>query len=168
MYTNPSPSDLLEGVLVSLQNDILPNVSSQKAAVATVMVQALVQQVRQMIPNYLQTLALEHADMTMTMEDMATALEGVESPAAERVRARATEAANGPAFPIIPALDEVMAAHRALSTAMEENVRDLDALITAGHADAGEAALLRMRQHLGPRHLNDFATMVVSGAVGRG
>lgn len=168
MYTNPSPADILEGVLVSLQNDVLPNVSSQKAAVATIMIQALVQQVRQMIPNYLQTLALEHADMTLTMEDMAAKLEGVTGPEADRVRARAAEASSSPAFPIIPALEEVMAAHRVLSTAMEENVRDLDAIITAGNSDAGEAALARMRQHLGPRHLNDFATMVVSGAVGRG
>ncbi len=168
MYTNPTPSDILEGVIVALQNDVLPNVNTQKAAVATVMIQALVQQARQMIPAYLQTLALEHADMTGVLEDMAAALEGIDSPEADRVRARALEAANGPAFPIIPALTEVAAAHRALTAAMTENIRDLDAIITAGNP-AGEAALTRMRVHLGPRLMNDFATMVVSaGAVGRG
>lgn len=168
MYTNPTPSDILEGVLVSLQNDVLPNVSTQKAAVATVMIQALVQQVRQTIPAYLQTLALEHTDMTSVLQDMAAAIKGVDGPEADRIRARAEEATNGPAFPIIPAQQEVAAAHRALTSAMTENIRDLDAIITAGHT-AGEVALTRMRVHLGPRLMNDFATMVVSaGAVGRG
>jgi ElaB/YqjD/DUF883 family membrane-anchored ribosome-binding protein len=168
MYTNPTPSDLLEGVIVALQSDVLPNVTTQKAAVSVVMMQSIIQQVRQMIPGYLQTLAREHNEMTETLRDMAALLGETPGPEAARVRERASAALSREPFATLPAQEEVMAAHRSLSQDLVACVRDLDIVIREGNA-SGEDALQRMRAHLGARLMNDFATMTVgAGMAGRG
>jgi hypothetical protein len=43
MMTNPTLDDLLEGLIVSLENEIMPHVSSPKAHVMCQMVQSLIQ-----------------------------------------------------------------------------------------------------------------------------
>ena len=56
MYTAPSPDDVLEGVIISLQNDVLPNLTNAKAQVSLVMAQALLQMLRQQWPLILREL----------------------------------------------------------------------------------------------------------------
>lgn len=168
MYTNPSPVDLLEGVIVALQQDILPSVNNEKAQVTTVMMQAVVQQVRQLIPVYLQNLAAEHDAMVRVFRDMAAIVGESAGPEADRMRQRGSTLGTQDQYAPIPALDEVMAAHRALSEALVDSVRDLDVMASNG-SEAAEAALQRMRAHLGPRAFSDFSTYVVGeGMAGRG
>lgn len=168
MYTNPSPVDLLEGVLVALQTDILPSVNNEKAQVVTVMMQAVVQQVRQLIPVYLQTLATEHNQMVRVFRDMAAIIGESAGPEADRMRERGTTLGTKDTYEPMPAMEDVMAAHRALSEALVDSVRDLDVMATNG-SEAAEQALQRMRAHLGPRGVTDFSTYVVgAGMAGRG
>lgn len=168
MFTNPTPDTLLEGCLVALQLDILPNLSDEKAQVTAVMMQAVIQQVRQLIPAYLGNMAAEHNDMLRTLGDIGTIVGESPGDAAGRIRDRGTAATQSETFPPVPALQAVIEGHRALAQQLVDTVRDLDELATSGNA-AGEAGLLRLRQHLGPSLMGDFMTNVVgAGMAGRG
>ena len=72
--TNPTLDDLLEGLIVSLENEIMPHVSSPKAHVMCQMVQSLIQEVRQALPVYDTYVAEEHNQMTQVLRDVAAAL----------------------------------------------------------------------------------------------
>ena len=74
MMTNPTLDDLLEGLIVSLENEIMPHVSSPKAHVMCQMVQSLIQEVRQALPVYDTYVAQEHNEMTQVLRDVAGAL----------------------------------------------------------------------------------------------
>lgn len=168
MLTNPTPDKLLEGVIIALQQDILPNLTNEKAQVVAVMMQAVVQQVRQVMPNYLGSLAVEHNNMARVLTDIGAIIGESPGDAADRIRERGAAAANIEAIAPVPALDDVIGAHRALGNQLVDTMRDLDTLIRAGNEQA-EAALQRMRAHLGPRAANDFMTYVVgAGMAGRG
>ena len=74
MMTNPTLDNLLEGLIVSLENEIMPHVSSPKAHVMCQMVQSLIQEVRQALPVYDTYVAEEHNQMTQVLRDVAAAL----------------------------------------------------------------------------------------------
>ncbi len=168
MFTNPTPDKLLEGVIIALQQDILPNLTNEKAQVVAVMMQAVVQQVRQVMPAYLGTLAVEHNNMARVLTDIGAIIGETPGDAAGRIRERGAAAANIEPIALVPGLDDVIAAHRALGTQLVETMRDLDILAMAGSEQA-EAALTRLRAHLGPRAVNDFMSYVVgAGMAGRG
>ncbi len=168
MYTVPSPGDLIESVMISLMKDVMPELQSQKAQVAVMMMQAILQSTRQAIPVYQQIMAQEHNQMTATFRDMADAIGKSAGPEADRIRGRAKELGGRPDMPALPAYDELASSYRELSTALVDTLSDLDVLIREGNS-AAEEALGRMRQHLGPRAMRDFTTYVVGvGMAGRG
>lgn len=168
MFVEPSPDSLIDAVQVSLMNDILPQCTNEKAQVAVVMMQTVLQMARQLIPVVQQNMAEEHNAMVALFQDMAKVMADSPGPEAGRLRARAAEFGARPLFAPLPAYAEITAAHHDLNAALVDTMRDLDALIRGGDR-AAEEALQRFRNTFGPRIARDFGTVVVgAGMAGRG
>jgi hypothetical protein len=168
MNTSPSIDQLLEGVLISISNDIIPNLVNPKAHASAQMMQSVIQGVRQLLPVYDQCLAEEHNQMMEVLRKVAGAIEASSGDAADRIRDRA--ATLGQRDEIPPPLDRevLMASHRELGFALQESMVDLDELQRAGDTDA-DAGLELIRGHFGPRIMRDVQTFLVGDAlVGRG
>ena len=159
---------MLEGVLISISNDIIPNVVNPKAHASAQMMQSIIQGIRQLLPVYDQYLAEEHNQMMEVLREVAGAIDGSSGSAADRIRERATTLGAGDEVPIPLDRGVVMAAHRELGFALQETMIDLDELQRAGDADA-DAALGIVRGHMGPRIMRDVQTFLVGDALlGRG
>jgi hypothetical protein len=159
---------MLEGVLISISTDILPNVVNPKAAASAQMMQSIIQGIRQLLPVYDQYLAEEHNQMMGVLRDVADAIDSSSGAAADRIRERAATLGQGDEIPIPIGRDVVMAAHRELGLALQESMIDLDELQRAGDTDA-DAGLETIREHMGPRIMRDVQTFLVGDALlGRG
>lgn len=168
MMTNPTLDDLLEGLIVSLENEIMPHVSSPKAHVMCQMVQSLIQEVRQAIPVYDTYIAEEHNDMTKVLRDVAAALGDSPGPEADRIRARAATLGALPDVPMPAVQNPIRAAHRELGYALQDCMTDLDVLQRAGNKRA-DTALQSIRAHILPRIARDVKTLTIAGGMaGRG
>jgi hypothetical protein len=166
--TSPSIDQMLEGVLISISTDIIPNLVNPKAHASAQMMQSLIQGVRQILPVYDQYLAEEHNQMMGVLRDVAERLDGTSGEAAERIRERASTLGQGEEIPIPLDRDAVMAAHRELGFALQATMIDLDELQRAGNTDA-DAGLDLVREHMGPRIMRDVQTVLVGNALlGRG
>ncbi len=159
---------MLEGVIVSISTDIVPNLVNPKAHATAQMMQSILQGVRQLLPVYDQYLAEEHNQMMDVLRDVAATIGDSAGPAAERIRDRAATLGQADEVPIPLDRDVVMAAHRALGLALQDDMIDLDELQRTGDTDA-DVALDVIRAHLGPRLVRDVQTFLVGDAmVGRG
>jgi hypothetical protein len=166
--TSPSIDQMLEGVLISISTDIIPNVVNPKAHASAQMMQSIIQGIRQMLPVYDQYLAEEHNQMMEVLRQVAGAIDGSSGTAADRIRERASTLGRGDELPIPRDRDMVMAAHRELGFALQATMIDLDELQQAGDTDA-DAALGIVRGHMGPRIMRDVQTFLVGDALlGRG
>lgn len=171
MNTSPSIDDLLEGAILGIQDELVPNLSSAKAHAMAQMIQSLLQGARQMLPVYNACLVDEHNAMTRTLQEAASLLDGVEGDAAARIRGRAATVGQYADIPAPPDMAAVAQAHRELGNAMEANIADLDIIQRSGTDDvaAADAALTAIRAHLGPRYSRDAqAIFVGAGMIGRG
>ena len=168
MFSSPSVDDLLEGLIGALQDDIVPSVSNAKAYATALMMQSVLQEIRQVLPVLDGYLVDEHNAMTRTLRAAADALAGVNGTEADRVRARADGVGSRADLPAPLDAAEVIAAHRSLGEAIVANMIDLDVLQRAGDARA-DTALQAIRAHLGPRYVRDVQTIMVGpGMIGRG
>jgi hypothetical protein len=168
MYTKPGVADMIDGVLASLQRDIMPELQSQKAMVALVMAQALLEGVKQRVPVEQQIMATEHNQMTALYRRMAELIGDAPGAEAGRIRERARTLGSRADLPVPVAFDDLMQAYRDLSQGLVESLDDLDHLIRDGN-DSTETALQAMRVYLGPRTIADFTTYFVgAGMAGRG
>lgn len=159
---------MLEGVLISISTDIIPNVVNPKAHASAQMMQSIIQGIRQLLPVYDQYLAEEHNQMMEVLREVAEQLDGTSGDAADRVRERASTLGVGDEVPIPLDRESVMAAHRALGLAVQATMIDLDELQRTGNADA-DAGLEIIREHMGPRLVRDVQTFLVGDALlGRG
>lgn len=159
---------MLEGVIISISTDIVPNLVNPKAHASAQMMQSILQGVRQLLPVYDQYLAEEHNEMMEVLRDVAATIGESSGQAADRVRDRAATLGQGDDVPIPLDRDAVMAAHRALGLALQANMIDLDELQGAGDTEAN-AALDIIRGHMGPRVVRDVQTFLVGEAMlGRG
>jgi uncharacterized protein YbjQ (UPF0145 family) len=166
--TSPSIDQMLEGVLISISTDIIPNVANPKAHATAQMMQSVIQGIRQLLPVYDQYLAEEHNQMMEVLRDVAARVEGTSGEAVERIRERATTLGAGDEVPVPLDRDVVMAAHRELGFALQATVADLDELQREGNTEA-DAGLEILRTHMGPRLVRDVQTFLVGDAmVGRG
>ncbi len=168
MNTSPSIDQMLEGVLISISTDIVPNLVNPKAHASAQMMQSVIQGIRQMLPVYDQYLAEEHNEMMAVLRDVAERMGSAPGDAADRIRERAATLGEGDELPIPVDRDAVMAAHRELGFALQATMIDIDELQRAGNADA-DAALETIREHMGPRLVRDVQTFLVGDALlGRG
>lgn len=168
MLTTPSIAEVIDGIQISLARDIMPEVQSQNAQTCVVMIQALLQTIAQRVPVEQQLMAAELNQMTATLRDVAGLLAGASGSAADSIRSRAKSLGGREDVPALPAYDEVNAAHRELSQAIVDTLSDVDVLLRAGSEDA-ERAMERLRQHIAPRTLQEFAVYTIgAGMAGRG
>ncbi|MEO9256668.1 MAG: hypothetical protein ABI305_14115 [Tepidiformaceae bacterium] len=168
MWTTPSTTQLIEGIILSLNNDLMPELQSQKAQTAAVMMQVLLQCIAQKSPVEQQIMTREHNEMTAVLRDLSTIMADTPAPAAERIRQRANDLGQRPDVAEIPSYEAISTDHAELSTGLVRSLDDIDELIRGGDTTAPKA-LLRLREHLGPRTLTEFGTYVVgAGMAGRG
>ena len=168
MNTTPTIDDLLEGLIVALQNEIIPHLGNAKSVATAMMMQSLVQQIRQVLPMLDGAVANEHNQMTRTLRDVASVLGNVAGPEADRIRERAAVFGALPDVPVPQDQASVREAHKRLGFGLQDTIADLDTLQRAGHATA-DAALQRLREYLMPTIMNNIAAISVGGGmVGRG
>ncbi|MCS7294596.1 MAG: hypothetical protein RMK15_02620 [Chloroflexota bacterium] len=168
MITRPSVDDVLEGIIISLQRDILPEIQSDRGRVIVQVMQALLQFVRQRVPVEQQIMAEEHNTMTALLRQLPDIVGEAAGPAADRIRARAATLGARPDLPALPPADELAAAYRQLSEALVETIDDLYELQAAGHPGAAPA-FEAVRTDLAVRAARDFQTYIVgAGMAGRG
>ena len=168
MNTSPTIDDLLEGFIVALQNEIIPNLANAKSVATAMMMQSLMQQVRQVLPMLDASIAQEHNQMTKTLRDVAAMLGDMKGPEADRIRERASTLGAIPDVPMPVDQAPVREAHTMLGFGLQETIADLDVLQRAGHSSA-DAALQRLREYLMPTILNNIAAISVGGGMlGRG
>jgi len=168
MYNSPDVDQYLEGLIFAINDEILPVLSTAKAQTTALMMQAVLQQLRQTIPVYLGYLVDEHNAMLEVVREAAAALGDAAGPEADRIRERAAGLGTAAPLPAPPVYGDVVAAHRVLGQALVDDARDLDVLQRAGDTRA-DAALAVLRAHWGPRYARDLATVTVgSGFLGRG
>src|SRR5262245_4498165 len=128
MYTRPSIDDLIEGAIVSLQNHILPAVDNPKAQATVGMIQAVLQQVRQTLPQYEGLLADEHNAMTRLFKDVAATIGETPGAEADRIRRRGMELGALEDYPEPVDKAALAAAHSQLTAAIVDTMVDLDVL----------------------------------------
>ena len=167
MISSPNIDQLLEGVLIAIDDEIMPSLDNPRAQATAQMMQSLIQGVRQMLPVMDEQLVDEHNDMIRTLVDTAAALGNVTGDAADRMRERAATLGQWVPLPAPPDSAAIVAAHIELGRAIEASFLDLDELQRAGVATADEALQI-VRAHLAPRYLREAETFVVGdGFVGR-
>lgn len=168
MYTRPSPGDIIDGVIASLNRDIMPELTSQKAVVAVIMMQTLLEGVKQRVPVEVQLMAAEYNEMAALYRQMGATIAGSSGPAAEHIRNRAATLGARAELPTVPVYGELLAGYREFSEGLIATLDDLDVLIRSGDA-RGEAALQELRAYLGTRMASEFTTYVSgAGMAGRG
>lgn len=168
MNTTPTIDDILEGLIVALQNEIIPHLSNAKSVATAMMMQSLVQQVRQVLPMMDASIANEHNEMTRTLRETAALLGDVAGPEADRIRERAATLGTLADVPVPVDQAPVREAHTRLGYGIQDTIADLDVLQRAGHASA-DAALNRVREYLLPTIMQNIAAISVGGGmVGRG
>lgn len=168
MMTKPLVDDLLEGLIIALENEIIPFITSPKAQSTGLMMQSIIQEIRQILPVFDTYIAIEHNQMTQVLKDMSAAIEGVSGPEADRIRDRAKTLGVRPDVVVPADQAPIRESHRELGYALQENMTDLDALQRAGEAKA-DVALQILRSHLMPRIVRDVETLTVgAGVAGRG
>ena len=77
---------MLEGVIISISTDIVPNLVNPKAHASAQMMQSILQGIRQLLPVYDQYLAEEHNQMMDVLSDVAATIGDLAGPAADRSR----------------------------------------------------------------------------------
>lgn len=168
MITSPTIDDLLEGVILALETDVMPALDQPKAQASVQMMQSLIQGVRQLLPVYASSLVHEHNEMNEALKDAAARLDGVEGPEADRMRERAATLGSEPDLPPPPDMDAVRTAHRERTEAVRDCLYDLDVLQRNGIAAADES-LTVLRAMLTPSYLQYMGTFPMQGGMlGRG
>lgn len=168
MNTTPTIDDILEGLIVALNNEIIPHLSNAKSVATAMMMQSLIQQVRQVMPMLDASIATEHNEMTRTLRDVAELLGDVEGPEADRIRERASSLGAIADVSIPADQAPVRQAHAQLGYGLQDTITDLDVLQRAGHATA-DAALQRVREFLMPTIMQNIAAISIGGGmIGRG
>ncbi len=168
MYTKPSISDLLRAVIVAMNREIAPDLSSSRSKVALLMAQTLLQGAIQRLQAEPATIAAEHNEMTALYRTLAQTLGECTGEAAERVRQRSLTLGALPDVPAPYPASELAELHHKLSEGLIGTLDDLDGMLRAGEARA-QAALDQVRQHLMVRTARDFQTQMVNpgSLVGR-
>lgn len=168
MNTKPSIDDLLEAVIMGIDDDILPELSNPKSQATAVMMQSVLQGVRQLLPAYDSVLVEETNESIEKLGEIAGTIGEVTGEAADRIRERASRLGQREPLPPPPDRAELMAAHRELTEGLAAMLPDLDELIRGGVAEA-DHALQILRGYLGPRYVRDVARFTVGeGLLGRG
>jgi hypothetical protein len=171
MNASPGPDGLLEGVIIGLQEEVLPYVSNPRAQATVQMMQSILQGLRQLLPVYERYLIDEHNAMTATLRSAAAELGDTPGPEADRIRHRAATLGQIADLPEPTDRGALIDTHLELGRALEASIADLDVIQRAGGdaAAAGDRSLSVIRGHLAPRIARDIEVFTASaGMIGRG
>ncbi|MCE2735881.1 MAG: hypothetical protein LW600_05245 [Ilumatobacteraceae bacterium] len=138
MNTTPSIDDLLEGLIVGLQNEIIPHLSNAKSVATAMMMQSL------------------------------TLLGDVPGPEADRIRARAASLGSLADVAIPADQAPVREAHAQLGYGLQDTISDLDVLQRGGHATADAALNRVREFLMPTIMQNIAAISIGGGMIGRG
>lgn len=168
MIAMPTIDDMLEGVILALDTDILPHVQNPKAQATALMMQSLLQGIRQVLPEYAAGLVDGHNELNAGLRNAAQALEGVDGPEADRVRERAASLGAADDLPAPADVEAIRLAYQARGEAVRDCMLDLDALQRAG-VGAADEALTALRTMITPGSLRVLSTFPIQGGLlGRG
>lgn len=168
MITSPSIDDLLEGVILAVESDIMPHLENQKAQASAQMMQSLLQGIRQLLPVYESSLVDEHNAMNAALRDAAACLDGVAAPEADRVRERAATLGAADDLPAPADMETTRLAHRERAEAVRDCMYDIDVMQREG-VEAADASLDVLRAMLTPQYLQYMGTFPMQGGMlGRG
>ena len=167
MNTTPSIDELLEGLIFALSDEILPYLTNEKSQATAVMMQSVIQEIRQLLPVFDVYVAKEHNEMTKVLRDVASLVGSINSEAALRISERGSTL--GAVVDVtVPENNDVNRAHRALGFALQDTLRDLDELQRKGFSVADDA-LDTVRSYLYPTFVRYANTVSIEGGmVGRG
>jgi len=167
MNTTPSIDDLLEGLIFALSDEILPYLTNEKSQATAVMMQSVIQEIRQMLPVFDICIAEEHNQMTKVLRDVASLVGSINGDAATRISERGATLGAVADVPV-PEKKNVAGAHRALGFALQDTLRDLDELQRKGFTVADDALDI-VRPYLYPTFVRYANTVSIEGGmVGRG
>jgi len=167
MNTTPSIDELLEGLIFALSDEILPYLNNEKSQATAVMMQSVIQEIRQLLPVFDAYVAQEHNEMTKVLRDVASFVSDIDSDAALRISERSSTLGAVADVPV-PENNDVNSAHRVLGFALQDTLRDLDELQRKGFTVADDA-LDTVRSYLYPTFVRYANTISVEGGmVGRG
>ena len=161
MYTRPSIADTIRAVMLSLAQDIGPEVTSSRGKVALLMAQSLLQTAIQRIEAEHAILIAEHNEMVALYKGLATELGACSGAAAARICQRGQSLGQRALLPAPVPAGELATAHHSLSQELIHTLNDLDELLRNGE-DRATAALAQVRQHLLVRTARDFQTHLVN------
>lgn len=168
MITSPTIDDMLEGVIVAIETDILPNLDDQTAQASAQMMQSLLQGVRQLLPTYESSLVDEHNAMNAALLKAAAALAQVQGSEANRIRERASLLGAADDLPAPADVEQTRLAHRSRAEAIRDCLYDLDVMQRAG-VQAADESLDILRAMLTPQYLHYMGTFPMQGGMlGRG
>ena len=167
MNTTPSIDELLEGLIFALSDEILPYLNNEKSQATAVMMQSVIQEIRQLLPVFDAYVAQEHNEMTKVLRDVASLVGDIDSDASLRISERGATLGAVADVPV-PENNDVNSAHRVLGFALQDTLRDLDELQRKGFTVADDA-LDTVRSYLYPTFVRYANTVSVEGGmVGRG
>lgn len=167
MNTTPSIDELLEGLIFALSDEIFPYLTNEKSQATAVMMQSVIQELRQVLPVFDTYIAEEHNQMTKVLRDVASLVSDIDSDAALRISERGLTLGAVADVPV-PENNDVNSVHRALGFALQDTLRDLDELQRKGFTVADDA-LGTVRSYLYPSFVRYANTVSVEGGmVGRG
>jgi hypothetical protein len=157
MNTTPSIDELLEGLIFALGDEILPYLTNEKSQATAVMMQSVIQEIRQLLPVF----------DAYVLRDVASLVGGIDSEASLRISERGTTLGAVVDVPV-PENNDVNSAHRALGFALQDTLRDLDELQRKGFTVADDALDI-VRSYLYPTFVRYANTVSIEGGmVGRG
>jgi hypothetical protein len=167
MNTTPSIDELLESLIFALGDEILPYLTNEKSQATAVMMQSVIQEIRQLLPVFDAYVAQEHNEMTKVLRDVASLVGGIDSEASLRISERGATLGAVVDVPV-PENNDVNSAHRALGFALQDTLRDLDELQRKGFTVADDALDI-VRSYLYPTFVRYANTVSIEGGmVGRG
>jgi len=169
MLSNPTAADVLESVRVSLRNDIMPELQTDRARVLLQMMDTILASVQRRGPLEQQYMADECNRMVALLSEAALALRGAEGAAAAGLRRCAAAVEGRAAYPTLPAFAALNGAYREVSEAFTEAVGHLNLLEGEG-VEAATALLARARSYINLRITRDMQAHFAmdAGLVGRG
>jgi hypothetical protein len=169
MLTNPTAVDLIESVKVSLLNDIMPELQSDRARVLVMMMQTLLTSVQRRVPLEQQYMADECNRMTALLREAVQCVAGTSDGSAVELHAIAADLDAQPDYTPLPTFAELNTRYRAISERFTAALGPLNALDGAGDA-AASTLLTKFRAYMNLRTARDMQAHFAmdAGLVGRG
>ena len=169
MLTNPTAVDLIESVKVSLLNDIMPELQSDRARVLVMMMQTLLTSVQRRVPLEQQYMADECNRMAALLREAVQCVDGTSDGSAVELHAIAAGLDGQPDYAPMPTFADLNERYRTISERFTAALGPLNALDGAGD-EAARALLTKFRAYMNLRTTRDMQAHFAmdAGLVGRG